>query len=192
MNSEDLYRAGVTSIETQRGMFHLAQTEFDILDIASGLSKMCRFNGQCSDFYSVAEHSVLVANLMRLGQKGSPFEGLMHDANEAFLPDVPSPYKSVLPDLKALEDGVDGRIRQYFKMPSKKTAECSYADCVALMIEAYYLLPSRGANSYWAPMAQFRPTALMLIDKFPVRCLPPDKAETLFLDNFYTLSEREI
>lgn len=194
MNSEDAY-VNLPVIETQHGFFNLQDPQFNILEIAGGLSKKCRFNGQCSRFYSVAEHSVLVAGIMEYLKIGSQFEGLMHDANEAYLPDVPSPYKSVLPDLKRLEDHFDRRIRHYFKMPAIKTAECAYADCVALMIEAYLLMPSRGEGSYWAPLAVYRPAALSLIEKFGLGVhigRDPKFAEKLFLDTFYTTSERKV
>ena len=46
-------------------------------DIACGLSKVCRFGGQIKDFYSVAQHSVLVCMLAPDDLK---FEALMHDA----------------------------------------------------------------------------------------------------------------
>lgn len=194
MNSEDAY-VNLPVIETQRGFFNLHDPQFDILEIAGGLSKKCRFNGQCSRFYSVAEHSVLVAALMYDLKIGNAFEGLMHDANEAYLPDVPSPYKSVLPDLKRLEDTFDRKIRDYFKMPAVKTAECAHADCVALMIEAYFLMPSKGEGSYWAPLAPYRAVAMQCIELVPrLANIGEDSAsaETMFLDNFYTLSERKI
>lgn len=80
---------------------------FTVEDVAHGLAKRCRFSGQCSAFYSVAEHSVLGADLffkmaatasadmrpLRLEQAAA---FLMHDVSEAFLPDVPSPIKPFL------------------------------------------------------------------------------------------------
>jgi len=69
-----------------------------IADIAHSLSQICRFNGQTLQFYSVAQHSVLVSKL--LGQGGpSPiheFMGLKHDAAEAYLCDLVRPIKREL------------------------------------------------------------------------------------------------
>jgi len=64
-------------------------------DIAHALSLNTRFGGHCPKFYSVAEHSILVMGLMEAGGYGeiSQFAGLMHDAEEAYLMDMPSPIK---------------------------------------------------------------------------------------------------
>lgn len=65
-------------------------------DVARALALKCRFTGHLSGFYSVAEHSVRVARLLR--DQGYPAEvvlsGLLHDVGEAYLPDVASPYKA--------------------------------------------------------------------------------------------------
>ena len=67
--------------------------EVDIVDIAHALGNICRFNGHCSRFYSVAEHSVRCAE----AAKGYPDEiikqCLMHDASEAYLGDIVTPLK---------------------------------------------------------------------------------------------------
>ncbi len=61
-------------------------------DISGALSKICRFGGHTTRFYSVAQHSVLVAALC----KECPKEALMHDAAEAYLGDVIKPLKVML------------------------------------------------------------------------------------------------
>lgn len=74
-----------------------------IHDIAHALSMQCRYGGHTTKHYSVAEHSVLVA--LRVWQlartHGASLEqtvraaraGLLHDASEAFLVDIPRPWK---------------------------------------------------------------------------------------------------
>lgn len=78
-----------------------------IEDIAAGLSKMCRYAGQVREdvFYSVAEHSALVANALyqATGNRRLSLAALLHDGTEAFLPDIPSPLKALLPDYYELE-----------------------------------------------------------------------------------------
>jgi len=65
----------------------------DIKDIAGALSKICRFGGHSSAFYSVAQHSVLVATLAPDHLKKA---ALLHDAAEAYLGDVIKPLKVIL------------------------------------------------------------------------------------------------
>lgn len=63
----------------------------DIEDIANALAKSCRFNGHVNVWhYSVAEHSYLVS---LFAPPGLELECLLHDAAEAYLPDMPSPIK---------------------------------------------------------------------------------------------------
>ena len=79
--------------------------QFTFADIAGGLSKICRFGGQCQRFYSVAEHSYHCAiqatkdGLSISDQKGV----LLHDAAEAFIGDVVKPLKIMLPDYSQIE-----------------------------------------------------------------------------------------
>lgn len=64
-----------------------------ITDIAHALGNICRFNGQIKHFYSVAQHSMYVADLCPPQYK---LHGLLHDAAEAYLCDIPTPIKRVL------------------------------------------------------------------------------------------------
>lgn len=72
-------------------------------DICVGLARECRYGNQSRDFYSVGEHSVIVSNYVELlaTERGwlpgeaheAACEGLLHDAAEAYLGDIPRPLK---------------------------------------------------------------------------------------------------
>jgi len=64
--------------------------EMDIQDIAHSLAMQCRFNGHTKRFYSVAEHCCHVSDILPAEQK---LTGLLHDASEAYLCDLPRPIK---------------------------------------------------------------------------------------------------
>ena len=92
----------------------------DLEDIASALSKLCRFGGHAQQFYSVAEHCTLAS---RMAEKISPSDrvlmawALMHDASEAYLVDLPRPIKGQLPDYVRLEDSIQQAISKRFDLP---------------------------------------------------------------------------
>lgn len=71
--------------------------DVDVVDIAAALSKMCRFGGHTTQFYSVAEHSVEVARLLAdRGHRASVcLFGLLHDAHEAYTGDRIRPLKEL-------------------------------------------------------------------------------------------------
>jgi hypothetical protein len=69
--------------------------QLDAGDIARSLANQCRFGGHSRVFYSVAQHSVIVSELVesRGGDAEDAFAALMHDATEAYLGDMPHPLK---------------------------------------------------------------------------------------------------
>lgn len=75
--------------------------KIDLMDIAHSLSKQCRFNGQTMWFYSVAQHSVHVAEILPLKYKKW---GLLHDAPEAYIGDIIRPVKQHLELFMELEE----------------------------------------------------------------------------------------
>jgi uncharacterized protein len=68
----------------------------DVVDIIHSLSLLCRFNGHCRYFYSVAQHSCLVADLLVHYFNEPRYEllGLLHDATEAYVGDMIRPLKT--------------------------------------------------------------------------------------------------
>lgn len=104
--------------------------EVNIDDIAHALSMLCRYSGHCLKFYSVAEHSVHVAQW--LFDNGYAWEtilaGLLHDATEAYVADVPRPLKQSLPTYKDAESRVWGAIAARYGLGPELPAEVHEAD----------------------------------------------------------------
>lgn len=75
-------------------LFNPFNPDLDLIkieDIALALSNACRYAGHISPFYSVAQHSVIVAGFF--SDPATRLAALLHDAEEAYLGDMPSPYK---------------------------------------------------------------------------------------------------
>lgn len=88
----------------------------DIEDISRGLSKTCRFNGQCNQYYSVAQHSVIAS--FHVPQQYQ-FQTLMHDASEAYLGDVVTTLKQLLLDYQKIEANVESVIFRKYGLPEE-------------------------------------------------------------------------
>ena len=87
--------------------------EICIEDIAHCLANICRFHGSVNRFYSVAEHS---CHISRYCDPKYALEGLMHDASEAYIIDVPSPVKYELPKYKIIEKRIEKVIAQKWNL----------------------------------------------------------------------------
>ena len=100
-----------TWMQTSTGLrFHPDQPDPAVihhLDIANGLSLTCRFSGQIKQFYSVAEHSILLVEYAKHFfpdmHKKVLLAILLHDATEAYLGDLTTQVKSNFPDYKVME-----------------------------------------------------------------------------------------
>ena len=105
---------------------------FDIADIAHALSNIPRFGGHLPTWYSVADHSLLVASLVSVEFR---FDALMHDATEAYLMDMPKPLKNLLPDYRELEGKVFSVLAEKFNLSCPVPSEVKVADNEALEME---------------------------------------------------------
>lgn len=109
-------------------------------DIAHSLAHLCRFNGHVSEFYSVAQHSVFVSDLIRraFSDPVVALWALLHDAAEAYIADLPRPLKVAdeLTDYRAIEQNVQGAICVKFGLPLEMPEAVKRADNIALITEA--------------------------------------------------------
>lgn len=181
--SADFYKdAGETFIETASGIhFYLSKPEFSTYDIAHALSMIGRYNGHAREFYSVAEHSLLVSALVYHmgGTVQNCLDGLLHDATEAYLSDVPAPFKQFLPDWRGIDKELEFKFRIWADLPETKAEIIKEADWIALFIEAYWLLPDKGECFVGPPDLQKR--ALAIADNCPLLLAPPGNLRETFL-----------
>jgi len=117
--------------------------EVFIEDIAHALSLQCRFNGHIDEHYSVAEHSVMVSNIVEQETNDAQLAlaGLLHDAAEAYLGDVVSPLKKLLPTYKDFEKSVESCIASRFSLIYPFPEAIHDADRTALEQEFKFLSP---------------------------------------------------
>jgi hypothetical protein len=104
----------------------------EILDIAVPLSRAPRFAGHSRFEYSVAAHSIHVSLLV---PEHLRLQALFHDASEAYLADIPSPFKALMPDYKVIEEGIMQAIAKRFKFDFPIDPIVKQADAAALWIE---------------------------------------------------------
>lgn len=163
-------------------------TEFDIEDIAHSLSMAPRFGGKTLEFYSVAQHSVLVSYLMQFEQLGDPLEGLLHDASEAYLMDLPTPYKTMIPQYFEFEEDLLRRIRVYFQLPRTKSPQCHQADKMAMFMEASRFM-FFGTGTFSDPLG-VKARACQLAPRYEALLIPKDwrAAKAKFLQRFEELT----
>ncbi len=153
--------------------------DVDIRDIAHALALKCRFNGQCREFYSIAEHSLRVSNLLEIAAPHLALWGLMHDAAEAYLPDLGGPIKSAFhihhsahtETFDAAEDRLLAVIAQALRFPPVNYPAIRDADYTLLVTEARDLLGP--------PPEDWRMTQTPLKEKItPAIGKPPNKSSS--------------
>lgn len=159
----------------------LNHEDLDPETIAHALSNLCRFTGHCRTFYSVAQHSVLVASLLPRELK---FAGLMHDATEAFIGDMSSPIKALLPFYISLEKVVWWAIAKRYHLPKELPGAVKLADLRALATEKRDLMPVNPER--WPVLDGIEP------DLQPVLPVDPEMAKFLWLSMFNQLGGNQL
>lgn len=153
--------------------------------IARSLANTCRYNGQCSRYYSVAEHSVIIS---RLVPQELALAALMHDASEVYVGDMP-------PMLKRHIAGSTGISFKDIELRATKAVARGYGltleelenpiiksfDKRILSDETAQLMPPHDYWQYY--MRQYEPLGVVL------ECWPPDVANAKFLERFRELTQ---
>lgn len=164
-----------TYIGKRLNPFKPDKTQINIVDIAHALSLICRYNGHTKKFYSVSEHSLLVS-------KHCPDEyklhGLLHDAAEAYLADIPRPIKATFHEYREVEHSLLGVIFDKFGVSYPLPEAVKRIDDAILADEGPQLM---GSTEDWV-----LPEAPLGIT---IECLTPSEAELAFLREFSILME---
>ena len=149
--------------------------DLDIEDIAHALSMQCRYSGHVKYFYSVAEHSI---HISRAVSPENALWGLLHDASEAYLVDVPRPIKPHLPQYREAESVLMACIAQRYGLRWPEPTEVKAMDTRILFNEREALM-SKSVRE-WGLTGE-------PIPDLEIICYPPRQAEILFLSIFREL-----
>lgn len=173
------------TMQTRSGRYYnfLIPRRSDILigDIAHALSNLCRFTGHTTHFYSVAQHSVIVSEIV---PPALAFAALMHDAHEAYVGDISAPLKEILDQYQRVEALAAQTVRSRFGVPLKMPDEVGHADLIALATERRDLMgPLCG---HWECLDGIEPLPFHIVP------LDPFQANGLFLDRFRALCPKEV
>lgn len=168
--------------------------DIEIEDIARGLARVARWNGQTSGdhAFSVAEHSVIVMEIFaQLQPKSTPehrLTALLHDAAEYVIGDMISPFKTALGlNYKDFESRLDSAVHLRFGLPSKTPPrlkkQIKQADLYCAYFEATQIagFSKTEANQFFIPP----PEGLSIT----LKPLCVKEAEALFLARFETLNK---
>ena len=156
-----------------------------IEDVAGGLSKVCRFGAQAREYYSVAQHALLVQRLVvEAGRPELALVALHHDSHEAYVCDIPTPLKRKIAKATNVYyeicETLDLVIAEAFgfEWPERGSPErqaIKHADRQALLMEAARLLPD-GGEALRRDLGQEEYRDLAPLEE----PLPPADAEKLF------------
>lgn len=153
--------------------------EVHLMDIAHALSNICRYTGHCSEFYSVAQHSVLVSHYC---DPVNALWGLLHDAAEAYLADVARPVKRDIKGLKEIEERLMRAIAEKFGLPWPEPLDVKLIDTRLLIDEMRRLMPNPEDCDHFGVLP-------MGIEIEP---LSPKAAENLFLRRYALLLSKKV
>jgi hypothetical protein len=171
--------------------------DIEIEDIAHGLARVARWNGQTrgAAIFSVAQHSVLVADIADALEPGAPAKTrlavLLHDAPEYVIGDMISPFKAVIGEsYKSVEVRLLAAIHVRFGLPPQAPlavkALAKKADRIAAFLEATELagFALAEARRFFGDPRPLPPP----IEAGQLTPLPADEAQAAFLDRFAKLA----
>jgi uncharacterized protein len=168
--------------------------DIEIEDIAHGLARVARWNGQThgDHAFSVAQHSVLVLDVAQIINTNMSMDqkryALLHDAPEYVIGDMISPFKAALGfDYRKFEDRLQRAINLRFSLPAtpeQTLALVKQADRIAAYLEATQIA---GFDIDEASRIFGKPK---LIANWPsIIPLPPNAAAKNYMERFEAVSQ---
>ncbi len=178
-----------------------APADIEIEDIAHGLARVARWNGQTVGAHalSVAQHALIVEDITIARNGDWPMQwrlaALLHDAPEYVVGDLISPFKTAIGlDYKAFElrllAAIHARFAIPIALPSNVQSEIKVADRIAAYFEATKLAgfsTEEGRIYFGEPRGLPAPIAAALGTMEP---WPASHAQAMFLKRFRDLIER--
>ncbi len=154
---------GVINTRTGGTITPLAADPDDVslADIAHALSNLTRFTGHGMEFYSVARHVVHVSYEVE-ARGGSPDAirwGLLHDATEAYIADVPAPVKRSLPGYTHAEAELAAVVREAFDL-DLSSADERLVDAADSDVGRYELAKHFPNGGHEEPTLEYDPVTL--------------------------------
>lgn len=163
--------------------------EIHAVDIAHQLSMTCRYGGAVDHFYSVAEHSVLLAEYAMEQwpeDHGFHLAVLLHDAAEAYICDIPRPLKHSLAmaGYRSIEAGVEDAIDAAYHLAWTEQWRLRLKDIdTRILIDEASVLLQRITNHWSSQLGEPLGIATRIIG------MAPWAAEMRFLEMLHSLEE---
>ncbi|MDX1738524.1 MAG: HD family hydrolase [Alphaproteobacteria bacterium] len=166
--------------------------DIEIEDIAHGLARVARWNGQTSGphAFSVAQHCVIVEEFTTLLKPDMPVKwrlaALLHDAAEYVIGDMISPFKTAIGlNYKEMEHSLEAAIHIRFGIPATTPTSIEKLIKRADRISAYFeAIQLAGFSPEEAGKLWRKPKA---IKDYKINVLSTDEAKELYLDKFQEL-----
>lgn len=156
-------------------------SQIDIEDIAHGLAYQGCYRGQTSHFYSLAQHSLLVASLVPAQFR---LAALLHDAAAAYLGETGLPVRALWPALPTIEQALVAAVHERFGLGGFDAPALGRAHMIVLATEQRDLLAhlpeNRGSRGRSAPIPR------------RIEFLPPEEAKFQFMEAYANATRKGV
>jgi 5'-deoxynucleotidase YfbR-like HD superfamily hydrolase len=145
--------------------------QIEIEDIAHGLAYQCCPNGQIRHYYSVAQHSMLVAQQV---PSQHSLAALLHDGAAAYIGGISRPLRSLMPGFHLIEKRIMGAFSEKFGIADMEVAAIRRAHLIVQATEYRDLFCHAKQNEDQAELVAPIPRR--------IEALPPEEAKYQFIE----------